>query len=297
MDKDLLLEGTRDLAAYFQTQGYFDVRVTYNIALPPNGDELIDYDVDRGPFHKLVKLEIDGNHYFDDETIRERINVIPATLIRYDRAHLRSVLHSTEGQPYSDYNVGSDRDTILDYYFDHGYPAAKFEFKPTDAAEPNRVDLKFMVTPGERVYVRDVLVNGLERTHPDLVRNRISLKPGDPLSQNQINTSQLRLYDLGIFAKVNTAIQNPDGDEPTKGVLNDKRLAGFDLEAKGHFTAPDKFLVDPIHTKAMFVHKDGHVKVITYWCDVCSIRTYTPGPCWCCQKETLLDLRDPDEDR
>ena len=88
-----------------------------------------------------------------------------------------------------------------------------------------------------------------------------------------------------------------DGDEPTKGVLNDKRLAGFDLEAKGHFTASDQFLVDPIHTKAMFVHKDGHVKVITYWCDVCSIRTYTPGPCWCCQKETLLDLRDPDQDQ
>jgi hypothetical protein len=87
-----------------------------------------------------------------------------------------------------------------------------------------------------------------------------------------------------------------DGDEPTKGVLNDKRLAGFDLEAKGHFTAPDQFLVDPIHTKAMFIHKDGHVRVITYWCDVCSIRTYTPGPCWCCQKETLLDLRDPDQD-
>ena len=88
-----------------------------------------------------------------------------------------------------------------------------------------------------------------------------------------------------------------DGDDPTKGVLNDKRVAGFDIEAKGHFTAPDHFQVDPIHTRAMFVHKDGHVKVVTYWCDVCSIRTYTPGPCWCCQKETTLDLRDPDQDR
>src|SRR3989442_1419142 len=57
-----------------------------------------------------------------------------------------------------------------------------------------------------------------------------------------------------------------DGDDPTKGVLNDKRLAGFHLEAKGHFTAPDQFLVDPIHTQALFVHKEGHVKVITYWC-------------------------------
>src|SRR5580704_1172008 len=297
VDKDLLVEGTRDLAAYFQTQGYFDARVSYNIALPPNGDELIDYYVDRGPHHKLVKLQIFGNHYFDDDTIRERINVIPATLIRYrqgrysrqylerdldairalyrsngfqdvdvtsqevddyqgqvgrvaiyievqegpqwfvsklemegvpesDRAQQLSILHSTEGQPYSDYNVGSDRDTILDYYFDLGYPAAKFEFSFTAAEEPNHVDLKFTVTLGQRVYVRDVLVNGLDRTHPDLVRNRISLKPGDPLSQDQVNASQRRLYDLGIFAKVNTAIQDPDGDEPTKYVLYSLEEAG-----------------------------------------------------------------------
>lgn len=85
------------------------------------------------------------------------------------------------------------------------------------------------------------------------------------------------------------------GDAPTTGVLKDKRLAGFDLEAKGQFTSPDQFTVDPIHTKAMFVFKDGKAKLITYWCDLCSIRTYTPGVCWCCQEETTLDLRDPNQ--
>ena len=116
---------------------------------------------------------------------------------------------------------------------------------------------------------------------PATIRGTLLQRPGKPPA---VETADHHIISL-------------DGDEPTKGVLNDKRLAGFDLEAKGHFTASDQFLVDPIHTKAMFVHKDGHVKVITYWCDVCSIRTYTPGPCWCCQKETLLDLRDPDQDQ
>ncbi len=120
-----------------------------------------------------------------------------------------------------------------------------------------------------------------EEPKPATIRGTLVQRPGQPPA---IETAGHRFVSL-------------DGDEPTKGVLNDKRLAGFDLEAKGHFTAPDQFLLDPIHTKAMFVHKDGHVKVITYWCDVCSIRTYSPGPCWCCQKETLLDLRDPDQDR
>lgn len=85
------------------------------------------------------------------------------------------------------------------------------------------------------------------------------------------------------------------GDEPTMGVLNDKRLAGMELEAIGHFNSPDQFEVDPIHTKALFVHKDGKKLSISYWCDVCYIRTYSPGICVCCQKYTDLDLRASDE--
>ena len=85
-----------------------------------------------------------------------------------------------------------------------------------------------------------------------------------------------------------------DGDQATRGVINDKRLNGSDIEAKGRFTAPDKFLIDPIHTKAVLVRRDGRLKLVTYWCEICSIRTYSPGPCWCCQRETTLDLRDPD---
>ena len=85
-----------------------------------------------------------------------------------------------------------------------------------------------------------------------------------------------------------------DGDDSTRKILGDQRLNGFEVQAKGHFTAPGKFLIDPIHTTALTVRKDGHLKMITYWCDVCNIRAYTPVPCVCCQKETTLDLIDPD---
>jgi hypothetical protein len=86
-----------------------------------------------------------------------------------------------------------------------------------------------------------------------------------------------------------------DGDPEMRKVLADPRINGFEVQAKGHFTAPDRFLLDPIHTHSMLVNQKGHLKMVTYWCDVCSIRAYTPGPCVCCQRETVLDLRDPDE--
>jgi hypothetical protein len=94
------------------------------------------------------------------------------------------------------------------------------------------------------------------------------------------------------------AIQAPDGklvalggDPDTLGVLNDKRLRGAHLEVKGHFDG-GLFAVDPIHTDALHVHKDGKRLIITYWCELCAIRTYTPGICWCCQENTELDLRE-----
>jgi hypothetical protein len=85
-----------------------------------------------------------------------------------------------------------------------------------------------------------------------------------------------------------------DGDKDTLGVLNDKRLSNEQLELRGRFEGA-RFIVDPIHTKAMHVYRQGKALLITYWCDVCAIRTYTPGICWCCQEETALDLRSENE--
>jgi len=297
IDRDLLEEGSRELASYFESQGYFDATADYHTASPPNGEQLIDYYVNTGVRHKIAKVEVQGNRYFDASTIRERMTLMAATCLRYRhgrysrnemdrdleairdlyrsngfrdvmvtsrvlddyngatahiaifidiaegpqwfvsklsfegvsddlRAALLLFLHSTAGQPYSDFNIATDRDSILDYFFNSGYPAAKFEFTSMPAAEPNHVNLTFIITPGPRVYVRDVLVAGLKRTKPDLVRDRISLSPGDPLSASQINQSQRRLYDLGIFTRVDAAIQNPDGDEPDKYVLYSLEEAG-----------------------------------------------------------------------
>ena len=50
-------------------------------------------------------------------------------------------------------------------------------------------------------------------------RSRILIRPGDPISQGRIGETQQKLYDLGIFSKVQTALQNPDGKEESKYVL------------------------------------------------------------------------------
>ena len=110
------------------------------------------------------------------------------------------------------------------------------------------------------------------------VSGKLTQRPGQPPA---VETAAHKLVTL-------------EGDEGAMKVLNDKRLNGTELEATGHFTAPDRFVLDPNHAQTVLARKDGKLKMISYWCDVCSIRTYEPGPCWCCQAETVLQLRDPD---
>ena len=86
-----------------------------------------------------------------------------------------------------------------------------------------------------------------------------------------------------------------DGDSDTLGVLKDARLAGSDFEVIGQVSEPGKFKIAPIHTRALFTYKNNHRWMVTYWCEVCAIRTYTPGICWCCREETALDLMEPDK--
>jgi hypothetical protein len=85
------------------------------------------------------------------------------------------------------------------------------------------------------------------------------------------------------------------GSGPTSKVLADPRLNGFSIEARGHFTSAGRFLLDPSHLRSLMVRQDGKLKLVTYFCGVCNIRAYIPGPCACCQRETVLELRDTDE--
>lgn len=290
VDRELLVEGQRNLESKFHNMGYFDARVTYDQQETGSGPQTLRYHVERGPRYRLVKVLIGGNEYFDEATIRERLGIIPARLPRYRRGRfspdlleqdreaieglyrtngfrdvavkaevvrnwegkatgiaarieiaegpqwfvtevdmtgvdlklldeIHSLLTSQRGQPYSIASVAADRDAILNWYFNNGYPDATFDATVTPDQQAHRVKLKYVVREGRRYFVREVLVNGLVATRPDLVRSRIVPQPGEPLSQSAMVESQRRLYDLGIFAKVDVAVQNPDGHERNKYIL------------------------------------------------------------------------------
>jgi outer membrane protein assembly complex protein YaeT len=132
---------------------------------------------------------------------------------------MNALITSRAGQPFSTTNVAMDRDAVLGYYFNNGYPDAIFDAQIKPGPDDAHVNLKYLVDEGRRVFARELLVNGLHTTRPSLVNRRLTIHSGDPLSQSAIVETQRRLYDLGIFSTVEVAVQNPDGIERSKYVV------------------------------------------------------------------------------
>jgi outer membrane protein insertion porin family len=290
VDRDLLAEGARNLRYYLQSQGYFDAEVEFKEQAVIRDKANIDYLINEGPRHRLVRIVIEGNKYFSREAIRERMFLQPRSFLlfphgrysegllrqdkdtiaslyqsngfqdvqitsrtednyggkegdlavfiqiaegpqyfvgdlqidgieRLDREKLRARLTSAPGQPFSEFNVAVDRDTILAQYFESGFPRPTFEWSSKASAEPHRVDLHYVVREGPRQFVREVVITGNRVTRWQLINRNITLNPGDPLSPTEMTDIQRRLYGLGVFARVDTAIQDPDGVGDTKYVL------------------------------------------------------------------------------
>lgn len=201
----LLRRDEQSIVSLYQSNGFRDAAVTHKIVDGYQGkpDQLAVYlNIEEGPQYFIHSLDVQG-------------------IAKLDKAQVLSQLSSVEGQPFSEFNVAIDRDTILQQYSTKGFPNATFEWSSKSASEAHQMDLTYVVQEGPQEFVRDILISGLKYTRRSLVDSKMLLKAGDPLSPTAERETQRKLYDLGVFARVDTAIQNPDGDTDDKYVLYD----------------------------------------------------------------------------
>ena len=187
----------------YRSNGFRDVKVSFLVDSNYQGkagDIAVTVNVEEGPQWIVDNLTLDG-------------------ITSANRDELVSMLASGAGQPFADASLAADRNQVLAYYYSHGFPDAKFKATWEASGTPNHVNLAYTLTEGERQYVREVLISGLRTTRQSVVSNRITLQPGDPFSPMEQTETQKRLYDLGIFARIDTAIQNPEGGTRHKYIL------------------------------------------------------------------------------
>jgi outer membrane protein insertion porin family len=189
----------QNIGNLYRGNGFHDVKITS--AEQRNGDRVtVTVSIAEGPQWLVEGVTIEGVP--DDQR----------------RKMFESMIASAAGQPFSEVNMAADRATILTWYFSNGYARADLRAAWTPAGA-NRAHVTYAVTEGELHYIRDIIRTGLKTTNPKLVEKRITLHPGDPVSASEQRQIQRSFYDMGVFARVDTALENPQGDTRYKYVL------------------------------------------------------------------------------
>jgi outer membrane protein insertion porin family len=223
----------------YDANGFLDAKVSGEVLdnyKGKEGDVFVRFAIQEGEQTRVASLAIEGIHAFKEE-------------------ELLGVIGSTEGQPYSDFNVTTDRDNILALYFNEGFPEASFtstaervipekaegekedqkkgaaanERSPkeeekeksakSEVAQAAPVKLVYRITEGPQTRVRRILLSGYRRTRAGVIQREIRVKAGAPLREGDVVESQRRLYNLGIFNRVTVEPQNPDGSDPDKDIV------------------------------------------------------------------------------
>ncbi len=202
----LLEDDTASLGELYRANGFLQASVTSQLDKNYQGKErdlFVHLRVQEGPQTMVGKLTLEGNKSLSKE-------------------QLLDVIGSSPGQPFSEFNVSTDRDNVLALYYNEGFPNAVFKTKIEDipSTESSKshphIALTISIEEGEQVRIREILIGGYDKTRRGVIAREIQVKSGEPLREGDVIETQRRLYNLGIFSRVTLAQQNPTGEDQEK---------------------------------------------------------------------------------
>jgi outer membrane protein insertion porin family len=207
VNPDVLVAGARNLRDYFQDKGYFEATVDFRTLDVSPGVRRITYIVHTGQLHKLVKVEIRGNHYFTTRDISERLFI-----------HAAGSLILRRGR-FSEGLARRDADAITALYRANGFRDAKVVITPIDNYRGRTGDVAAIVqiTEGPQFLVSSLDVRGISGSDPATILALLASQPGQPFSEESVAIDRnylLRLYQSKGFPDVTFESTATPGPKP-----------------------------------------------------------------------------------
>ena len=239
VDVDLLEEGKRNLRERLERDGYFDAQVNYTTETKEvqgkdqqvkGTEQVITYQIERGDKHKLVGIEITGNHYFSTELLRSRLQVYRAAFGSRGRFSRRL--------------VDSDAESMRGMYDANGFLDAKVDGQVLDNYKGREGDVyvRFAIQEGEQTRVASITIEGNQAFKEEELLGVIGSTPGQPYSDLNVTTDRdniLALYFNEGFPeasftstadRVSAETPAPEKEEPKAGASESEKSQKKEVE-------------------------------------------------------------------
>ncbi len=168
VDPDLVEEGRRNLIDFFQSNGYFNVKVNTNFQDEGSNVELV-YRVERGSRHRVEAVDFRGNQHFDKGVLSRQVTVKTHRLLL------------SRGK-FSDKLLRQSVTGITAFYKNLGYEDVKVDTDVVDR-EP-KVYVTFQIAEGSQTLVDNLTIEGNAHMPSSALspKGGLRLRPGQPFS-------------------------------------------------------------------------------------------------------------------
>ena len=173
------------LRSYYMDRGYanFEIESTQVAIAPEKDDVFITVNVNEGEVFKVSNVKLAGTF------------VVP-------ESELKNFLFVKSGDTYSKKAITATQEIIQNRLGLEGYAFAKVDPVPTPEEGKKEVGITFFIDPGNRVYVRHVLFNGVTKINDDVLRREMRQLEGAWLSNLLVERSKQRIQRLPFIEKV-----------------------------------------------------------------------------------------------
>jgi outer membrane protein insertion porin family len=209
-----------NVPALYRSRGFLDAQVVSDTVVvdPETGKARVEVTVDEGEQYFLNSFTVDGNVQFEDEAF-ESLFITPRGGILSSLGLGGSERTNVSGEVFDAEAFESARQRAIERYYNNGYLYAQVNPVVTrvesEDGGPPRVDASWQIIEGAPALVNRVTIVGNEYTHEWVIRNQLTVIPGDVYSQDRVIRSYQNISALGFFEAPlpNPDIQpNEDGD-------------------------------------------------------------------------------------
>ena len=168
------------LQSYYKSKGYLDVKIDYSYDYVDESNVSIEFLIHEGIQYKLRNISIMGNKSFDDSYI---LKLIASDSDYYNPSHTRNKLLELKNEylKIGKINISINKEIDKDDTF---------------------IDLHIYISEGNKFYIDNIIISGLENINERLVNREIIFEGGDMYNINNINRTKSYLFESQLFSSI-----------------------------------------------------------------------------------------------
>ena len=181
----LLKEDIQQIELYYHQNGYLQAKVAdYSVMI-----DSLKYKAD-------ISIVVEE----DEVTLVEGINTFGNSV--FPDSALQQLFAIKTGSPLSKDKIEKSILRIINLYAENGYIEAEVESELNVNSDVNQAVVDFVIKENTQFKIGDVSIQGLDRTHKNIVDRELQFEPGQIIKYSKLLNSQRNLYLTGLFKSV-----------------------------------------------------------------------------------------------